>query len=402
MLALTVLAPFAVAGCGDRFGPGSEQASVAEALPKEAPPLPPPTSTTPPTTPASSTPTTPPPTTASDAVSLGEVENVGGVIWQPRALYDGQVQIGVRDGYVAAVVPRDATTGELRVSAEGEPPAPARGAGALPVWARPHVGTDVTGRTVVTYPRCTDPTAVGTCDIHQWTAATQREQVLRGVSGGALAETEAVMDFGTVLVVREKRPVLTADELQHETPPLTTLLLKPRGRPLRVVTRHGGRDIDLRGSRIADVFTTKAAQGTSCSTYAARALNLQGLTIARRDVACGETGTTRPVGPSVAGNHLRFGIVTVGEPGSALDHDLGTGRTRSTKLTRPTDWWTADGERSGYALDTVGGAGFCWPVKARAEAETDARCRLSRSAKLVWKPVASRWTVAGGDTPVRD
>ncbi|MBJ7470100.1 MAG: hypothetical protein JHD16_02315 [Solirubrobacteraceae bacterium] len=390
----------ALSGCGDRFGPGSEAPadpergnSAVAAAPSQAPAV---AATTPaPSTPAAEpTPTTP---------ELGEPRNVGGVIWQPRALYDGPVQISVRDGFVAAVVP-SGSVGELRIADDGEVPVAALGASPVPAWARPHVGTDVTGRTVVTYPRCEDPDAVGTCDIYQWTAATKREVVLRGVSGAALAETEAVMDFGNVLVVREKRPVLTADELRFETPPLTTLLLKPRGQPLRVVTRHGGRQIDLRGSRIADIYTVPKSSSSICADQAARALNLDGLTIASRVVRCedeaGGGGFAAPTGPSVADNRLRFAITSVGELGSALDHDLSTGKTRAAKLTVPVEWWTSDGQRSGYALDTVLGQGSCTPVK---DAEpSDARCRISRSAKLSWKAIASDWTVNAGDPPVRD
>lgn len=398
--ALGLTAALALSGCGERFGPGNDAAATADPVPKEAPPLPPPT--TPASTPPSS-PTTPEPTTASSQSQLGEVENIGGVIWQPRAIYDGQVQLSVRDGYVAAIVPSGTDgVGELRVSEDGDVPAPAQGAGPVPAWGRPHVGSDVTGRVVVTYPRCTDPEAVGTCDIYQWTETTGKERVLRGVSGTALAETEAVMDFGNVLVVREKRPVLSADDLQYDTPPLTTLLFKPRNRPLRVVTRHGGRDIDLRGSRVADVFVVKAENGAKCGVRAARALNLDGLTVARRDAPCAH-GDVFPTGPSVADNHLRFGVAEVGKPGVAIDHDLATGRTREAKLTRPVDWWAADGERSGYALDTVDGAGMCLPVKARSAADaSSARCRISRSAKLLWKPTGGTWAVKAGETPVRD
>lgn len=400
---LALGAAFAVSGCGERFGPGSDTAATADPAPKEAPPLPA-QSTPPQATPASTPPPSPVATTPIAAEpQLGGVENVGGVIWQPRALHDGQVQLSVRDGYIAAVVPASSDgVGQLRVSADGADLAPAEGAGPVPAWGRPHVGSDVTGRVVVTYPRCTDPEAVGTCDIYQWTEATGKERVLRGVSGTALAETEAVMDFGNVLVVREKRPVLSADDLLYDTPPLTTLLFKPRNRPLRVVTRHGGRDIDLRGSRVADVFVVREATGTACGIRAARALNLEGFTVARRNAPCSQ-GATFPVGPSVADNHLRFGIASIGKPGVAVDHDLATGRTREAKLTRPVDWWTADGERSGYSLDTTSGAGLCLPVKARREAgDSQARCRISRSAKLVWKPAGGTWAVKAGDTPVRD
>lgn len=400
-VATGLAAALLVAGCGERFGPGSEPTAESAPAPNEAPPLPPPTTpaSTPPTSP---TPTTPEPTTAAAETGLGTDENVGGVIWQPRAMYDGQVQLSVRDGFVAAIVPTGTEgVGELRVADDGDVPAPAAGAGPVPGWGRPHVGTDVTGRTVVTYPRCTDPAAVGTCDIYQWTVTTGKERVLRGVSGSALAETEAVMDFGNILVVREKRPVLSSDDLQYETPPLTTLLFKQRNRPLRVVTRHGGRDIDLRGSRVADVFVVREPTAADCGVQAARALNLDGLTVARRDVPCGDA-QARPVGPSVADNHLRFGIANSGKAGLAIDHDLATGRTRAAKLTRPVDWWTADGERSGYALDTPNGAGRCLPVEPRDEAETDARCRVSRSAKLLWKPAGGAWAVKAGDTPVRD
>lgn len=390
-------AALAIGGCGERFGPGSDTAATADPAPREAPPLP--AQSTPSGTPSGASPPPSTPVPSSPAPQLGEAENVGGVIWQPRALHHGQVQLSVRDGYVAAVAPASAEgVGELQVSEDGADFSPAEGAGPIPWWGRPHVGSDVTGRVVVTYPRCTDPEAVGTCDIHQWTEATGKERVLRGVSGTALAETEAVMDFGNVLVVREKRPVLSADDLLYDTPPLTTLLFKPRNRPLRVVTRHGGRDIDLRGSRVADVYVVRPSDGTRCGIRAVRALNLEGLTVARRNAPCSQ-GDTVPVGPSVADNHLRFAIASIGKPGVAVDHDLATGRTREAKLTRPVDWWTADGERSGYALDTVNGAGMCLPVKA---GDAQARCRISRSAKLVWKPAGGAWAVKAGDTPVRD
>lgn len=398
---LVVAAAVGAAGCGERFGPGSAgpgDPSTAQAASEPAP-LPPPSTTTPPPSAApASTPTTP-----RSVDQLGDDENIGGVIWQPRAIYDGPVQVSVRDGYLAAVVSKaGATAGELRVSPDGAEPAPAEGAGPLPTWARPHVGTDVSGRVVVTYPRCQDNEAVGTCDIYQWTADTRREVVLRGVSGGELAETEAVMDFGAVLVVREKRPVLSADDLQFDTPPLTTLLIKPRGRPIRVVTRHGGRQIDLRGSRVADVFTLPKSSSAVCPDQAARALNLDGLTVASRVVKCNTAdGFAYPSAPSVADNHLRFAITTLSRPGTALDHDLSTGRTKAAKLTLPVEWWTADGERSGFALDTVDGAGMCSPVKDK-DAAASSTCRILRSAKLVWKPVQETWKVRAGDTPVKD
>ena len=409
-VAAVALATVLLAGCGERYGPGSEgpkDPSTAQAA--EAPPLPPPT--TPAATTVATTPTTPPttPGTTPGGTSdprLGEVENLGGVIWQPKAVYDGPVQLSVRDGYVAAVVP-NGEVGQLRVSSGGEAPVPAEGAGAVPAWGRPHVGTDLSGRTVVTYPRCVDPEAVGTCDIYQWTAKTKREVVLRGVSGTALAETEAVMDFGTTLVVREKRPVLSANDLQFDTPPLTTLLIKERDKPLKVVTRHGGRQVDLRGSRIADVFVVPGSSSPDCADTAARALNLDGLTVASRVVKCtsGQAKSEFSVasGPSVADNHLRFSVTQPGEPGTALDHDLSTGRTREAKLTMPLDWWTADGKRSGYGLNTVDGAGKCAhaPLKA-SDLPPNAPCRIVRSAKLVWKPVTTDWKLAAGETPVRD
>lgn len=400
---VAALAAATLSGCGDRYGPGSQapqESSTAQA--SEAAPLAPPmTPSSPPaaSTPAS-TPTTPPP----GGTQLGDVENLGGVIWQPRALYDGPVQISVRDGYLAAVVPKG-DAAELQVSSDGQAPVAAEGTGAIPSWGRPHVGTDLSGRTVVTYPRCQDHEAVGTCDIYQWTAATKREVILRGVSGGALAETEAVMDFGTVLVVREKRPQLSADDLRFDTPPLTTLLLKPRGRPLQVVTRHGGRQIDLRGSRISDVFTVPNPSSKTCRDTAARALNLEGLTVASRVVKCASGQANGAfayaTGPSVADNHLRFSITQLGVPGTAVDHDLATGRTRQAKLTLPVEWWTPDGKRAGYGLDTVGGSGMCSPIQDEV-APTNAPCRIVRSAKLVWKPVATKWKVTAGDPPVRD
>lgn len=399
---LVVASGLALAACGERFGPGSSEAPVDPASAQaaaEAPPL------APPTTPAATSPepTAPAPTTAgaTTTAALGEDANIGGVIWQPRAVYNGPVQLSVRDGFVAAIVPKG-EIGELRVAADGEAPEPAAGAGPVPSWGRPHVGTDVSGRVVVTYPRCSDPEAVGTCDIYQWTADTQREVVLRGVSGTALAETEAVMDYGAVLVVREKRPVLSADDLRFDTPPLTTLLLKPRGKPLRVVTRHGGRQIDLRGSRIADIYPVPDPSSKICPDQAARALTLDGLTVASHVVKCNTPGGfAYPSGPSVADNHLRFGVTTLSRTGTALDHDLATGRTRAAKLTLPVEWWAADGERSGYALDTVDGAGMCSPVKADDVPET-AQCRVVRSAKLVWRPTATQWAVKAGDPPVRD
>ena len=71
-------------------------------------------------------------------------------------------------------------------------------------------------------------------------------------------------------------------------------------------------------------------------------------------------------------------------------------------MTQPVEWWSADGERSGYATATVGAEpGVCAPLRA-ASPPPGAACRVSRSAKLVWKPVAARWRVAAGEQPVRD
>lgn len=383
-------------GCGgDRYGPGqsaSDDAPAVAAAPN-APASPPPAATTPLATPP--VPTSPP-------AELGAPRTLGGVTWTPLALYAGPTQFSIRDGYLASVVPADSGVAdgpaELHVSPGGGKPRPAAGAGPVPWWGRPHVGSDASGRVVVTYPRCSDPASVGTCDIYQWNASTEREVVLRGISGETLAETEAVLDMGDALVVREKRATLTATELIQETPPLTTLLYKPRGGPLRVVTRHGGRAIDLRGDRIADLFLGADQTAGACGVTEARALNLEGFTVAARQVICGENGSSA-VGPKLANGHLRFAIAAGAGQRVALDHDLTTGATLQARLTQPFDWFEAEGATSGYAARTVRGASTCFlPDPPGAPS----RCRFSRATDLQWKPIEANWRISALDPPVKE
>jgi hypothetical protein len=264
-------------------------------------------------------------------------------------------------GRTVAIAVQTGSGAELRVGTGVKTPTRAVGAGPLPAWAQPHVGTDAAGTVVITYPRCSTD-AVRSCDLYVWTAKAKKAIRLTAISDPKRGETEGVLDRGNLALVREKAAILsTLDSVAVGREPYRTdIYYKPMGGALKRVTASGGRKIALRGNWIADVRDTTPA-GSDDHECGQTTIGLLSLTGTRRDVRlanCGDTGRQFS-GPAFSGTALLFGEVQTTGQGVAFRYDPTTQVTTKASIRRHLEHWAPVNAGTGYALGTTADDGIC-------------------------------------------
>lgn len=165
------------------------------------------------------------------------------------------------DGHVAALHEIGGGKVELLVGTSATDLAPAAGIAPLtglrtsfPVI---HVGSDAGGRAVVTYPRCVGigkaSAGARNCDLHVYDIASGTDRLIPGVRRSGRDEYEAVMDRGALLY--------SALGQKQQLRPDSGLWYRPAGGTERRIARNPGRELALRGTRIAQVITDGAKAG---------------------------------------------------------------------------------------------------------------------------------------------
>lgn len=215
------------------------------------------------------------------------------------------------NGRTVAVAAITGSSARLLLGAGGVPQ-PAPGAGPLPAWAQPSLGTNAAGRSVVVYPRCSDPAKVASCDLYGYELAAERERKLPGVNARGVGEVDGVMTRGAVAFNRwQEGTALPRRRLADET---TRLLYRPAGGPTRLVTRRGGRQLALRGRWIAQVRNLVPFSAGECGRPAVELISIGGQRRTARAGICGEQGRV-PSWPRFAGADLIWAESWGDEPG---------------------------------------------------------------------------------------
>jgi hypothetical protein len=251
-----------------------------------------------------------------------------------------------------AAISDDNASATLMVSTDGTAPVAAEGAGVLPRWALPHVGSDAAGHAVITYPRCSSK-AIASCDLYAWDVASRTEQRLSGVSKAGTGETEGVFSRGALAFNRwigKATPGALVDGHQAYEP--TRLFFKPKGGAIRTLSAPGGRQLALSGGWIAQVRdTTKEEDGGICGVSSAELVSTSGNTVKTiRRLTCGLNGQ-ETAGPSFVGDSLYFASATNTEgTGVVYRHRLGGTTTLQGRTRHALSGFAATGSTSGYAL----------------------------------------------------
>lgn len=332
------------------------------------------------------------PATATDAAAATTPKKTTTPTTVAIAEYAKGAQLSAQ-GRTVAIAVQTGSGAELRVGTGVQTPTRAVGAGPLPAWAQPHVGTDAAGTVVITYPRCSTD-YVSSCDLYVWTAKAKKAIRLTAISDPKRGETEGVLDRGNLALVREKAAILATLEsvAVGREPYRTDIYYKPTGGALKRVTASGGRKIALRGSWIADVRDTTPA-GSDDHECGQTTIGLLSLGGTRRDVRlanCGDTGRQFS-GPAFSGNALLFGEVQTTGKGVAYRYDPTTQVTTKASIRRHLEHWAPVNAGTGYALGATADDALCGeeadaeeavdengdPIESTTPAATPA-CKLTR------------------------
>lgn len=309
-------------------------------------------------------------------------------------------KLSARGRTVAVAVQTSSTAAELRVSTGTAVPVKAVGAGPLPAWAQPHVGTDATGSTVITYPRCSTEYVVS-CDIYVWSSKLKKSIKLAAISDPKRGESEGVMERGNIAIVREKSGILATLESVAigKEPYRTDIFYKPTTGNLKRVTSSGGRNIALSGDWIADLrdTTPSGSDDHECGVASVGLLTVSGTRRDVRDITCGDAGR-QPAGPAFSGNTLLFGEALLDGKAMAYRYSLASKITTKAAIRLHAEAWAPVNAGTGYALGTSTNAVRCGEEAEEEEEETDENgdpivsttppaaaptCKLSRVTGLV-------------------
>jgi hypothetical protein len=269
------------------------------------------------------------------------------------ATYAHGGQLSAQGGVLAiAAIADDNASSTLMVSTDGTAPVTAAGAGALPRWALPHLGTDAAGRVIVTYPRCSAQ-AVSSCDLYTWDLASRTERRLSTLSKTGVGETEGVFSHGAVAFNRwigKATPGALVDG--HQAYEQTTLFFKPSGGATRQISTHGGRQLALRGSWIAQVRDTETADdGGICGVSSTELVSITGKRVKTlHRLTCGENGQ-ETAGPSFVGDSLYFAAAAnlLGD-GVVYRYRVGGATIVQRRTRHALCGFASTGARTGYAL----------------------------------------------------
>lgn len=239
-------------------------------------------------------------------------------------------------------------------------------AGVVPRWARIHLGSNAGGRPVLAFPRCTED-RVGSCDVFSYDLDARREAPLEAVNTKESGESEAVVDDGAVLAVRELEGDLTADQrVTGEVRSRTTLHLARGGGKAREITDDGGRELALnmkagRAAMVLDPRTREEDEGV-CGTSHVRMIALHGEIKRDRQVTCGLAGQA-PTNPQITNDReLRYGVMLNGQEGTGSSYRWqGEAATpQAQRLHLDASDWLPTSDTRGWALVGRNGCDGVW------------------------------------------
>lgn len=264
------------------------------------------------------------------------------------ATYADGAQIAARGSMVVVARRNAAGQDATLLTSTGGAPVPAPGAGVLPVWAQPSVGTDRDGRRVVVYPRCST-SQISSCDLYSYTTSTGRERRIAGVNRATVGEVDGSMERGAVAFNRWTSTSVpsTVDTLPASE--RTRLFHKAPGGVAQLVTERGGRQLALRDRWIAQVRDTDPS-ATECGRPTVEVVSVGGQRRTARASGCGLIARL-PSLPTFVEGDLRWGE-SWSEPPSRLQRfRLSDGRLRHTEVpTVPFRVFAHTSTSRGYAL----------------------------------------------------
>ncbi|MDQ8045552.1 MAG: hypothetical protein REI11_13185 [Patulibacter sp.] len=270
------------------------------------------------------------------------------------ATYPHGAQLAAGHGVLAvAAHTADDRAATLLVGSGTDAPVPAPGAGTLPRWAIPHVGTDTHGAPVVTYPRC-GSSAVASCDLYAWNVDTHVEQRVAAAARGGVGEIEGAFDGGALVFSRwtgKGKPVTFIDHQQVFAP--TTLFYRPAHGSVRRLAAPGGEQLALRGRWIAQVRDTTTPENDGlCGVSTVELVSVSGKTVRpMRTTGCGLNGQSS-AGPSFIGGGLMFALVE-NDAGDGIVLRRGLAATARAQQARTPDvliGFAPSSPTAGYAL----------------------------------------------------
>jgi hypothetical protein len=192
------------------------------------------------------------------------------------------------------------------------------------------VGTNRFGKVVVVYPQCqTD--AVQSCDLVAYQPGASKPGAavrlrLAAASQPGVGETEGAMDHGALAFNRWTAPGTPLNQSSTKT----TLLYKPVGGPVRVLTDHGGMQLALRGNQIAQVRNHQARYG-ECGQPTVELVTTHGTRRTVRLYRCGLNGN-RPLGPAFVKGRLLWVMDSI-ERAAFTRYDLTTHKLAREQFT---------------------------------------------------------------------
>lgn len=300
------------------------------------------------------------PTRVSAAVVLGMTILAAGTpvagaapVVQPLGAFGERAQVAAR-GSTTALALQDPSRqfATLLFSVDGIP-VPAPGAGRLPIWARPSIGTDASGSRVVIYPRCTTA-EVSSCDLYRYDPASATERPVAGVNRSGVGEVDGAMDRGAVAFNRWTDGTTSpASGFAAQT---TRLYYKSHSHQPRLISKRGGRQLALQGTWIAQVRDTRKQEdseiGQSCGVLTVELVRLSGKRRTVRKSPCGESGQS-PVNPMFAGGFLVWAATWTDRPGQLFRYRIAERSFRQVRLPKQLDTFAASSVRGGVGYRCV-------------------------------------------------
>ncbi len=280
---------------------------------------------------------TPAPTPAPKSFpAVVTLSAAGGRVAALRETSDGRLELLIGDGAELKLAPGVAPLDGSRVD-----------------FPRVHVGTDGAGRTVVTYPRCkTSGEAADlrtNCDLRIYDVESGKDRLLPGVRRPGRNEYEAVMDRGALLYSASGSSQVTSGLGRG-------LWYRPFGGRERRIALNPGRELALRGDRIAQVISDGSKAGEEpCenSTLVLRSTRGAARLLAR-DCVYPYGNADAWATPSFVGNGLYWSRI-VGTTPNLFRLDLRTRAIREARVKANIFGFQATGPAAGLALVLTAG-----------------------------------------------
>lgn len=272
---------------------------------------------------------------------------------QPLGTYGEQAHVAARGSSTAlAILDPSRQFATLLFSADGIP-VPAPGAGQLPIWAQPSIGTDASGSRVVIYPRCAT-TDVSSCDLYRYDPASATERPVAGVNRSGVGEVDGAMDRGAVAFNRWTDA--TTSPAMSFPAQTTRLYYQSHSHRPRLISKRGGRQLALQGMWIAQVRDTAKETdpeiGSSCGIFSVELVRLSGKRRTVRKSLCGESGQA-PRNPAFAGAFLVWAATWNDRPGQLFRYRIAERSFRQVRLPNQFDTFAAASVRGGVGFRCV-------------------------------------------------